>query len=141
MAFKGEDHYFDQKQFWVGRASYDATTTPSNEVKIKASDGAASDEFGYSVAVGSSRICVGSYYDSDDGTGSGSAYIYDLNGAQLAKIKASDAGAYDYFGYSVAVGSGRIVVGAYGDDDNGSSSGSAYIFTTPEQRHLLDLLG
>jgi hypothetical protein len=100
----------------------------SNEVKITASDGAANDYFGESVAVGSGRIVVGAYSDDDNATGSGSAYIFDLDGNQLTKITASDPAAFDYFGYSVAVGSGRIVVGAYQDDDNGSSSGSAYIF-------------
>ena len=96
--------------------------------KIKASDAAALDYFGHSVSVGSGRICVGSYFDDDNGTDSGSAYIFDLDGNQLHKIKASDGVANDYFGYSVSVGSGRIVVGAYADDDNGSASGSAYIF-------------
>jgi hypothetical protein len=105
-----------------------AGTTQSTEVKIKASDGAAGDNFGTSVAVGSGRIVVGAYLDGDLGSGSGSAYIFNLNGTQLAKIKASDGAAFDYFGYSVAVGSGRIVVGAYADDDLGGTSGSAYIF-------------
>ena len=48
------------------------------------------------------------------------------------KITASDGAASDSFGRSVAVGSGRIVVGAYQDDDNGTNSGSAYIFNLPE---------
>ena len=96
--------------------------------KITASDGAGGDFFGYSVAVGSSRIVVGAIYDDDDGSASGSAYIFDLDGNQLTKITASDAVADDNFGISVAVGSGRIVVGAHRDDDNGTDSGSAYIF-------------
>jgi hypothetical protein len=96
--------------------------------KIVASDGTTGDQFGYSVAVGCGRIVVGAKQDDDLGSDSGSAYIFDLNGTQLAKIKASDGATLDYFGYSVAVGSGRIVVGAFGDDDLGSTSGSAYIF-------------
>ena len=103
-------------------------TIASTEIKITASDGAASDLFGRSVAVGSGRICVGAYGDDDNGSYSGSAYIYDLDGNQLAKITASDGALNDYFGSSVAIGSGRIVVGALGDDDAGSASGSAYIF-------------
>ena len=96
--------------------------------KITASDGAASDQFGRSVAVGSGRIVVGAWRDGDGGSAIGSAYIFDLDGTQLTKITASDGANSDYFGISVAVGSGRIVVGAFGDDDNGSGSGSAYIF-------------
>ena len=116
------------EHFFCGTSSYNTTTTPTNQVKIKASDGAASDQFGFSVAVGSGRIVVGAYFDDDLGSASGSAYIYDLNGTQLAKIKASDGAADDRFGVSVAVGSGRICVGAYFDDDLGTYSGSAYIF-------------
>ena len=108
--------------------SGDVTTIPSNENKITASDGADNDRFGESVAVGSGRIVVGAYEDDDNGSSSGSAYIFDLDGTQLAKITASDNAAGDSFGISVAIGNGRIVVGAYQDDDNGSSSGSAYIF-------------
>jgi hypothetical protein len=100
----------------------------SQIAKIKASDGANNDAFGRSVAVGCGRIVVGSYQDSDNGLFSGSAYIFDLDGTQLAKIKASDGGAYDNFGFSVAVGCDRIVVGADDDDDNGTNSGSVYIF-------------
>src|SRR6056300_112714 len=101
----------------------------TNETKITASDGAAGDYFGRSVAVGSGRIVVGAYGDGDRGFGTGSAYIYDLDGNQLAKITASDGAAYDNFGISVAVGSGRIVVGAFGDDyEPNTEQGSAYIF-------------
>src|SRR6056300_119332 len=108
--------------------SGDVTTIPSNENKITAPDGASSDYFGYSVAIGSGRIVIGAYEDDDNGTNSGSAYIFDLDGTQLAKITASDGAGGDWFGRSVAVGNGRIVVGAPRDDDNGSNSGSAYIF-------------
>ena len=92
---------------------------------------AALDNFGYSVAVGSGRIVVGARYDADNGSSSGSAYIFDLNGNFINKIDGTGgtgAATFDYFGQVVAVGSGRIVVGAHADDDNGSESGSAYIF-------------
>jgi predicted amidohydrolase len=100
--------------------------------KISVSDGTDIQHLGESVSVGSGRIVVGAPYDNDNGILSGAAYIFDLNGNQLAKIKASDGATEDYFGESVSVGSGRIVVGAYGDDDNGSASGSAYIYKLPE---------
>jgi hypothetical protein len=101
-----------------------------NEVGIiTASDGAADDRFGYSVAVGSGRIVVGAYWnDIGSNFNQGSAYIFDLDGNEVGIITASDGSAYDEFGNSVAVGSGRIVVGAWGNDDNGEASGSAYIF-------------
>jgi hypothetical protein len=106
---------------------------------------AALDFFGRSVAVGSGRIVVGAIQDDDNGLSqSGSAYIFDLDGNFINKINGAygtGANADDYFGTSVAVGSGRIVVGAYLDDDNAlTSSGSAYIFTTPLSNHVLDML-
>jgi hypothetical protein len=88
----------------------------------------AGDEFGHSVAVGSSRIVVGAPYNNDTALGSGSAYIYDLTGRIVKKIVASDAANADYFGWSVAVGCGRIVVGAPYNDDTAQNAGSAYIF-------------
>jgi len=104
---------------------------------------AGSDLFGLSVAVGSDRIVVAARYDDDNGLSqSGSAYIFDLDGNFINKINGAygtGANADDYFGNSVAVGSGRVVVGAYLDDDNGTNSGSAYIFTTPLSNHVLDI--
>ena len=42
------------------------------------------------------------------------------SGDNEVKITASDGAAQSAFGISVAVGNGKIVVGAYADDDNGS---------------------
>ena len=44
------------------------------------------------------------------------------------KITASDGAELDYFGSNVSINGNRCIVGAHGDDDNGSWSGSAYIF-------------
>ena len=101
-----------------------------NEVGIiTASDGAEYDYFGTSVAVGCDRIVVGADNNDDNGPQSGSAYIYDLDGNEVGIITASDGTAGDFFGDSVAVGSGRIVVGAP-DKTIGSNEdqGAAYIY-------------
>src|SRR5210317_1997645 len=96
------------------------------EKKILAFDGAAGARFGYSVAVGSGRIVVGAYGDDvGANTNQGSVYIHDLNGNILHKITASDGAAFDLFGFSVAIGGDRIVVGAF---YGASTYGSAYIF-------------
>ena len=100
----------------------------TNEVKLTASDAAANDVFGQSVAVGNDKIVVGAYADDDEGTNSGSVYVYNLDGTGEVKITASDGAQYDSFGNSVAVGNDKIVVGAYGDDDDGSNSGSVYVY-------------
>lgn len=96
--------------------------------KLTAFDAATSDQYGVSVAVGSDRIVVGTRFDDDRGADSGSAYIYDLDGNLIQKITATDGAATDYYGYSVSIGSNRIVVGAFLDDAPFSNSGSISVY-------------
>ena len=102
--------------------------------KITASDGAGDDYFGYSVGISSDTVVVGAYGDDDNGPNSGSAYVYarDQGGAdvwgQVAKISASDGADSNYFGRAVSINGDTVVVGAFGDDDDGLNSGSAYVF-------------
>jgi hypothetical protein len=111
-----------------------AQVTDEQIQKILASDGAAGDGFGHSVSISGDYAILGAYYDDDNGSESGSAYIYykDQGGTgnwgQVKKITASDGAADDYFGQSVSISGNYAIVGADGDDDNGSSSGSAYIY-------------
>ncbi|MCP4713285.1 MAG: hypothetical protein GY869_32040, partial [Planctomycetes bacterium] len=88
--------------------------------KLLAGDGAAYDYFGYSVAVSGDKVVVGAYNDDDNGSNSGSAYIYEGASWTETKLTAGDGALGDYFGYSVAVSGDKVVVGAYNDDDNGS---------------------
>ena len=103
--------------------------------KLTASDGAAGDTFSRSVALDGDTALVGAAWDDDNGGNSGSAYFFERNqggaGAwgEVGKVTASDGAAIDYFGYSVAIGGDNALVGAYSDDDDGSLSGSAYVFT------------
>ncbi len=107
------------------------TCAGADEVKLTASDGAAHDEFGYSVSISGDYAIIGAYLDDDNGDDSGSAYIYKRDGTtwnQQAKITASDGEEDDYFGQYASISGDYVVVGARGDDDRGASSGSAYIF-------------
>ncbi len=101
------------------------------EVELLASDGAVDDMFGIAVSVFGNLAVIGAFHDDDHGSLSGSAYIFWFDGtdwSELQKITADDAGAGDRFGVSVAI-TGRIgVIGAFMDTDNGSESGSAYLF-------------
>ena len=63
------------------------------------------------------------------GTGPGAFYVHDLTTGQLkGELTASDGAAQDRFGEALAITGNQVLVGASGDDDNGSSSGSAYTF-------------
>ena len=114
---------------------FDATTG-AQLFKLLPDDGAAWDFFGWSVAISGDTAVVGAYHDDDNGPDSGSAYLFDATtGEQLFKLLPDDGAAFEWFGVSVAISGDTVVVGAYGDDDNGSGSGSAYLFdaTTGEQ--------
>jgi hypothetical protein len=104
-----------------------------NETKITASDGAAGDEFGASVSISGDYLVVGAYRDDDNGSQSGSAYVYQRTSGNIwgneTKLTASDGAAVDVFGLSVSISGDYLVVGALGDDDNGADSGSAYIYS------------
>ena len=86
------------------------------------------------MAISKDTIVTGSGGDDGNVSNSGSASIYERNFGGLnnwglvTKIFASDGATGDKFGNSVAIENNTIVVGANGDDDNGSSSGSAYIY-------------
>ena len=102
-----------------------------SEFKITASDGADTDQFGFSVSIDSNYSVVGAYLDDDNGDNSGSAYIFKRSGttwAQQAKLLPSDGAVSDFFGESVSISGDLAVIGAYLNDDNGDNSGSAYIF-------------
>jgi hypothetical protein len=100
----------------------------SNQFKINATDAAADDEYGCSVAIGNNKIVVGSRYDDDAGSLSGSVYVYDLDGSNEVKITASDAAYGDQFGHSVSVNYNKIVVGALSRDEYGGDTGVIYIY-------------
>ena len=103
-----------------------------NENRITASDIVADDDFGRSVAVGYNKIVVGSTGDDDNGSSSGSVYVYNLDGSGEVKITASDGAIDDQYGRAVGIdtSNGKIVVGAHLDDDNGDISGSIYVYNT-----------
>ena len=108
--------------------SGDVTTLSSVVGIITASDGAAGDEFGSSVAVGCGRIVIGAPENDINGGNSGSAYIFVLDGNEVGIITASDGDVGDFFGSRVSIANGRIVISAPSNDINGSNSGSVYTF-------------
>jgi len=98
------------------------------EIKLTASDGAANDHFGDSVSLSGDTAVIGAPYTD---TSEGSAYVFVRSGttwSQQAKLTANDGVAYDDFGDSVSLSGDTAVIGARGDDDLGTDSGSAYVF-------------
>ena len=102
------------------------------EQKLVPADGAPSDFFGYSASIDGDTAVIGAYLDDDNGMSSGSAYVYRRSAAVWTleqKLLAADGTPSDSFGLTVAIDGNTAVIGAPGDDDNGDSSGSAYVYT------------
>jgi len=101
------------------------------EAKLSAFDGEPNEQFGWSVGIFGDAAVIGARHDDDNGSESGSIYVFRYDGSnwdEEIKLLASDGAAEDEFGCSVSISGNTIIAGAHRDDDNGSNSGSAYIF-------------
>jgi hypothetical protein len=102
--------------------------------KLTASDAADDDWFGYSIAISGDAVVVGAPGEDGLGTARGAAYVFERNtgGAdawgQVAKLTASDTEDGDSLGWSVAISSNTVVVGASYENGAGVNRGAAYVF-------------
>jgi hypothetical protein len=111
-------------------------TTFVQQAKLEASDTAAQDSLGFSVAISGDTAIIGAPRNSG-GTGlqnRGAAYVYVRNSAgvwtQQQKLTASDGTANDQFGYSVAVNGNTAVVGRQNTTTGvNRADGKVYVFT------------
>lgn len=127
----------------------------TQQAYLKASNTGVGDTFGDSVSISGDTIVVGAPWEDSEATGvngeeeddsarqSGAAYVFVRNGStwsQQAYLKASNAGAGDQFGESVAVSGDSILIGAYREESSATGSngnqadnslpfaGAAYMF-------------
>lgn len=127
----------------------------AQEAYIKASNPDAGDELGFAVAASGDLLAAGARKEASSATGidgdqadnsvaaSGAVYLYRQDSrawSQEAYIKASNTGAGDSFGSSLALSRSTLVIGASGeassasgidgnqDNDSAASSGAVYIF-------------
>ncbi|HZL98734.1 MAG TPA: IPT/TIG domain-containing protein, partial [Planctomycetota bacterium] len=100
----------------------------SQEAKLQASDLAAGDYYGVSVALAGNHLAVGSY---NDGSGAGSIYVHDKPGAswvQTAKLTQAGTG---LLGSAAGVTADFVGGGASVTDVGGTSlAGAAYAWST-----------
>jgi hypothetical protein len=125
----------------------------SQQAYLKASNTGAGDSFGRAAAISADTVVVGASGETGD---SGAGYVFTRSGgvwSQQAYLKASNAGAGDQFGWSVAVFGDTVVLGAFGEasdatgvdgdpsNDLALNSGAAYVFTRSgsawSQQHYL----
>lgn len=122
----------------------------AEQAYITASNTDGGDEFGYSVALSGDTLVVGAYLEDSSSdiapdeiaTDSGAAYVFTRSGGtwtQQAYLKASNIGASDNFGISVALSGDTLAVGATGEqsastginstpDDTVTLAGAVYVF-------------
>ncbi len=131
-----------------------SVTNVTQQTYVKASN-TGGDTFGFSVALYGDTLVVGAPDESSSATGvngnqidnsamrSGAVYVFTRDSGvwnQQAYLKASNTGANDFFGHTVAISGDTIVVGAIGEssnatgvngdefDNSADSAGSAYVF-------------
>lgn len=123
----------------VFAASSAATSEVVQQAELHANDGAAGDHLGsayFGIAVSGTTMVAGApSHTVGSNAGQGAAYVFsDTTGTwkQVAELTASDGGAYDEFGSSVAISGSTIVVGA-GQHEVGSNpdQGAVYVFSRP----------
>ncbi|MFC3192620.1 Ig-like domain-containing protein [Marinicella sediminis] len=99
---------------------------------LRGSDTSGGDQFGYSIRTDNNQLIVGAPRHDAVNVDSGAAYVFQSLGGsswlETGQLLADDGVASDYFGWSVAISGNRTLVGAFGNDDDGISSGSAYGF-------------
>ncbi len=94
--------------------------------------------FGVSVSLSGNRALIGAEYDLSSGERTGSAYVYDFDGAnwiQSQKLTGTDNERIKNFGNSVSINGNRLFVGAYASGEvynvhepNPHGAGAIFIF-------------
>jgi hypothetical protein len=88
------------------------------------------DTFGNSVSVSGDNVLIGVRGDNTHGINVGQAFLFDAGTGDLLQIfDDPDPHKSDHFGWSVSVSGDNVVIGARGDDTNGSNVGQAYLFS------------
>ena len=120
----------------------------TQRAKLTASDGAADDRFGFSVAISGDYALVGAH-DKTIGSnaGQGAAYVFVRSGNSWNEqqiLTATDGAANDSFGVSVAISGDYALVGAHNKTIGSTRyQGAAYLFrrngtTWPQLRAITD---
>lgn len=143
-------------QTYIITITRQSASTFAQQAYIKASNTGSGDFFGQRVTLDGDTLAVGAYEEDSSATGingdqsdntlarSGAVYVFTRSAgvwSQQAYIKASNTGASDVFGSSLALDGDTLVVGAYSEssnatgidgnqtDDSASGAGAVYVYT------------
>ena len=113
---------------------YNNSGTWEQYQKITASDGQTNDFFAITVTISDNYAFATSLLGSSNSY-AGKVYVFFNDEGiwtETAILTASDGEDYDFFGTSMSISDDYAIISAYGNDDSGSESGSAYIFHNNE---------
>ena len=99
--------------------------------KLTVADGGPFESFGFSVAISGDTAMVGAQWDRDNGTESGSAYVFRFDGTrwpQTQKLLASDGQSGDVFSNVIAIDGATALIGAPGHLHGALGTGAVYVF-------------
>ena len=94
-------------------------TTWTEVAKLTASDAAAGDQFGFSVAIQGNYVVVGAPEKDDVGSHSGAVYVFQQTGntwVETAKLSSTNIAQDSHFGWSVSIDGDYVAAGATGTD-------------------------
>ena len=93
---------------------------------------AASDLFGWAVALSGARVAVGARLDDMGASDAGSVYLYEVSSGTpsvpTATLNSPGTTPSGQFGSSVAMSGNLLVIGASGDDVGSSNAGAAFVY-------------
>jgi hypothetical protein len=126
--------YFDDLSVEDAGAAYLFSTNGTLLTTFPNPTPAVGDFFGSSLtAVGKDLVLIGAYGEHTGGLYSGAAYLFSTNGTLLTTITnpTPTSSSFDHFGESVAaLGSDRVLVGAYANSAGALNAGAAFLFDT-----------
>jgi Ca2+-binding RTX toxin-like protein len=128
---QGSAYVFVNPGAWLGETLETA--------KLTAANGAATDSFGFSVAVDGDTVVAGAILHAPGGLQKGAVYVYvepptgwASTSVFDAELTASDGGPTDRLGESVAVAGDTVVAGArFGPGPDHADQGAVYLFVKP----------
>jgi len=124
----------------------------TEQAYLKAPSPSSTDFFGHAVAISGDTIAVGAHLDNFSGmSNTGAVYIFTRSQevwSFQAKLTAENPSSNAFFGYSISLDSGTLLVGAYKEDTDAIvDSGAAYVFVgagaswTQQSKLTADMLG
>ncbi|MCG8698880.1 MAG: FG-GAP repeat protein, partial [Bacteroidales bacterium] len=134
----GAASYSSNGAAFIFKKPLDGWKDTTESATLLSSDLKFEDYFGCAVAINEDYAVVGAHSNADSGIYTGACYVFKKSETgwkdttEIAKLSNSNARAYSYFGWSVAISDSIIVVGArqanYGSNNN---SGTAYLYKKP----------